>query len=354
MPTAPSRAVRPAQDVNFSGSKVTLPAVPPSDDLAPSDDWTNLRLNQVGSRRSPAGYDLVYKQDGSIDFILAGPLSINESAGDLGPGDLAAFALSGPLGGFKDGLGGFKDGLGGFKDGFGGFKDGLGGFKDGLGDLGGFKDGLGGFKDGFGGFKDGFGSSGDCGLGDKGGGDLLNGQGEVNAKHATDLARTPPNEFNATQGSNHYVTVTFKAPNLGGVQFYTVRRVAGSIPVIAKSSIVPGMITQANGVFSMTDLDSHRLKAGAAYSYFATATYLVEADGGGTESVESEISRVVTLNILNDPPAITSTSLRSSSPPTAPRWRCPSPSAIPRATTRAATRSRISRSARRPPPSTPP
>ncbi len=152
--------------------------------------------------------------------------------------------------------------------------------------------------------RTGFGSSGYCGLGDKGGGDLLNGQGEVNAKHATDLARTPPNEFNATQGSNHYVTVTFKAPNLGGVQFYTVRRVAGSIPVIAKLSIVPGMITQANGVFSMTDLDSHRLKAGAAYSYFATATYLVEADGGGTESVESEISRVVTLNILNDPPAI--------------------------------------------------
>ncbi len=157
MPTAPSRAVSgPAQDVNFSGSKVTLPAVPPSDDLAPSDDWTNLRLNQVGSPRSPAGYYLVYKQDGSIDFILAGTLSINESAGDSGPGDLAAFALSGPLGGFKDGLGGFKDGLGGFKDGFGGFKDGLGGFKDGLGDLGGFKDGLGGFKDGFGGFKDGF------------------------------------------------------------------------------------------------------------------------------------------------------------------------------------------------------
>ena len=294
--------VRPPQDVNFSGSNAQFP---PSDTLAPSDDWANLRLNQVGSRRSPAGYYLVYKQDGSIDFLLAGPLSINESGGDLGPGDLAAFSLSGPLGGFKDGFGGFKDGFGGFKDGFGGFKDGFGGFKDGLGDLGGFKDGLGGFKDTLGGFKDGFGSSGDRGLGDHGGGDLFHGQGEVNVKHATDLARTPPNEFNATQGANNYVTVTFKAPNLGGVQFYTVRRVAGSIPVIAKSSIVPGTITPGvNGVFSMTDLDSHRLKAGADYSYFATATYLVEADGGGTEPVESEISRVVTLNIHNDPPVI--------------------------------------------------
>ena len=54
----------------------------------------------------------------------------------------------------------------------------------------------------------------------------------------------------------------------------------------------------------MVDPDSHRLKAGADYSYFATATYLVEDDGGGTEFVESEISRVVTLNIANDPPAI--------------------------------------------------
>ena len=79
---------------------------------------------------------------------------------------------------------------------------------------------------------------------------------------------------------------------------------AGSAPIIAKSSIVPGTLTLANGVFSMVDPESHRLKDGADYSYFATATYQVEADGGGTELVESEISRVVTLNIDNDPPAI--------------------------------------------------
>ncbi len=298
--------VRPAQDVNFSGSKPWLPQRLSCHRmcLAPSDDWVKLRLNQVGSRRSPAGYLLTFNQDGSIDLIGAGPLSINASAGDLGPGDLAMFPLSGPLGGFKDGLGGFKDGLGGFKDGFGGAKDALGGGKDALGDLGGFKDGLGGAKDALGGAKDALGGSGDQGLGDHGGGDLLNGQGEVNAKHAADLARTPPNEFNAIQGPNNFVGIRFKAPNLGGVSFYTVRRVAGSVPVIAKSSVVTGTLTQTEEGFSMVDPDSHRLKAGADYSYFATATYLVEADGGGTEFVESEISRVVTLNIVNNDPAI--------------------------------------------------
>ena len=70
---------------------------------------------------------------------------------------------------------------------------------------------------------------------------------------------------------------------MGGVAFFTVKRTTGSVPNVATAAIVPGTLTGNPGIgFTLIDADSHRLKNGQQYTYFATATYNVLDEDGVT------------------------------------------------------------------------
>jgi hypothetical protein len=92
---------------------------------------------------------------------------------------------------------------------------------------------------------------------------------------------------------------------MGGVALYTIYRNTGSVPKIATAAKVPFALTgNAQTGFSWVDTDSHRLKNGQAYTYFATATYSVPGEGGPPIPVESDISNVVTLTMTNNAPVL--------------------------------------------------
>ena len=69
-----------SQDINFDGDTTEL--------HASSNDWDNLHLNQVGSRRNVGGW--FYIEDPARGDLVAfmGPLSLDTGRGDLGRGDL--------------------------------------------------------------------------------------------------------------------------------------------------------------------------------------------------------------------------------------------------------------------------
>ncbi|HSP92861.1 MAG TPA: hypothetical protein VLN08_18245, partial [Vicinamibacterales bacterium] len=148
-------------DINFNGRI--------DDSLSDSDDWSNVLLNQIGARRNTGG---VYADPEG--YLFVGPLSLDSGRGDLGRGDLGRGDLGrGDLGRGDLGRGDLGRGDLGRGD--------LGRGDLGRGDLG----------------------RGDLGRGDLGGGDLFVGDpanpgGELDFETATDLARTPPNEFTAT------------------------------------------------------------------------------------------------------------------------------------------------------------
>ena len=195
------------QDLNFDGRTQLSSGDPQL--LRGSNDWANVHLNQVGSRRNIGG---LYAD--SLGRLGVGPLSLDTGRGDFGRGDF--------------GRGDF--GRGDF---------GRGDF--GRGDLGRGDFGRGDFGRGdFG--------RGDFGRGDFGGGDLFAGipglpGGELDFETATSLGKTPPTEFTAcivgapgcVGAEPNEVRTTWKSPNLGGVDFYLLFRVVGD-------SLTPGQV----------------------------------------------------------------------------------------------------------------
>ena len=233
-------------DINFNGRI--------DDSLTSSDDWSRILLNQIGARRNTGG---VYADpDG---YLFVGPLSLDSGRGDLGRGDLGRGDLGrGDLGRGDLGRGDLGRGDLGRGD--------LG--SPGRGDLG----------------------RGDLGRGDLGGGDLFVGDpdnpgGELDFETATELAKTPPNEFTATIATGGVLT-SWKAPNIGGVTGYSVYRVPGSALLPGQAwEPVAGTITEVPpGTYTLVD---NAALYGTDYTYFAVAAY---GDG-----VQSDPSNLVTL-----------------------------------------------------------
>lgn len=255
-------------DINFNGRLDGVSA----GGLRGSDDWSNLRLNQLGSRRNVGGL-FVYARDagGTPTSFAVGPLSVDVGKGDLGKGDLG----KGDLG--KGDLG--KGDLG---------KGDLGKGDLGKGDLG----------------------KGDLGKGDLGGGDLFdrdpnNPSGELDFETATGLAKTPPIEFEAcvlgvdcASGTTplHRVRVGWSAPNVGGVKVYTVYRVPGTGPAPGQPWTAVGTVSPAAfaGTTVYSFIDTSTLVNGAQYTYFVVATYL--------DDTRSDPSNLVTVTAVNDAP----------------------------------------------------
>ena len=140
-----------------------------------------------------------------------GPLSLDSGRGDLGAGISGRGDLGGELGRGDLGRGDSAAGTSGRGDlGRGDLGAGPGRGDLGRGDLG----------------------RGDLGRGDLGGGDLFVGDpdspgGELDFETATELAKTPPNEFTATVAASGALA-SWKAPNIGGVTGYSVYRVPGN------------------------------------------------------------------------------------------------------------------------------
>ena len=249
-------------DVNFDG-RIESAMAP----LVGSDDWSNIELNQLGSRRNVGG---LYVVPGTTTLAV-GPLSADVGKGDLGKGDLG----KGDLG--KGDLG--KGDLG---------KGDLGKGDLGKGDLG----------------------KGDLGKGDLGGGDLFLGDpnspgGELDADTAAAWGIVPPNEFTACvigidcpeSTPLHQVRLSWTAPTVGAVVLYSVYRVPGTElipgqPWEAVGTIDPSTLPAGQTEFSLVDPKS--LANGASYTYFSIATYV-----GGIQSDPSNVRTVVG---VNDPP----------------------------------------------------
>ena len=253
------------QDVNFNG-RLDGAGNPPFGALLGSDDWSALRLDQIGARRNVGGLYV----DADTGRFAVGPLSLAVGKGDLGKGDLG----KGDLG--KGDLG--KGDLG---------KGDLGKGDLGKGDLG----------------------KGDLGKGDLGGGDLFQGDpnnpgGELDAETAGDLARTPPNQFQAcvtgvggctAPGAQlHDVVAQWTVPNVGGVGQYTLYRVEGAALTPGQAWTPVATIPATPGQLAYGVIDTTELVDGASYTYFAVANY---ADG-----VLSDPSNLVTIEGVNDPP----------------------------------------------------
>ncbi len=253
------------QDANFNGrlDGVGNPPFPP---LAGADDWSTLRLDQLGAARNVGG---LFPLPGSNRFGV-GPLSLAVGKGDLGKGDLG----KGDLG--KGDLG--KGDLG---------KGDLGKGDLGKGDLG----------------------KGDLGKGDLGGGDLFLGDpnnpgGELDADTARDLARTPPNQFQACVvgagncaapgAALHDVVARWTLPNVGGVAQYALYRVAGAGVTPGQAWTLVAQVPAPLGQTAFTAIDTTELVGGASYTYFAVAAY--------TDGVLSDPSNLVTVAAVNDPP----------------------------------------------------
>ncbi len=261
-----------ALDVNFNGRLDG----PPSPPLAGSDDWSSIRLNQIGARRNTGG---MYVAD-TAGHLLVGPLSLDSGRGDLGRGDLGRGDLGrGDLGRGDLGRGDLGRGDLGRGD--------LGRGDLGRGDLG----------------------RGDLGRGDLGGGDLFVGDpaspgGELDFETATDLAKTPPNQFtacvigvNCSGSPLHAVSLGWTAPNVGGVVRYTIYRVAGDALVPDTPSTpwtAVGQVTSVQGQVAYALVDGTSLLNGSSYTYFAVATY--------EDGIQSDPSNLVTIAAVNDPP----------------------------------------------------
>jgi VCBS repeat-containing protein len=266
-------------DVNFDGQ--------PEQVLVGSEDWSKLGLNQIGSRRNVGG--LFTLPNGSL---YMGPMSLAVGRGDTGRGDTGR----GDTGRGDTGRGDTGRGDTGRGD--------TGRGDTGRGDTGRGDTGRG-----------------DTGRGDDGGGDLFSNVsdpsksgGELDFETATDLAKTPPNEFAAcvigvdcTTGSPttplHSVSLGLAPPNVGNVSAFIAYRVPGA-------ALVPGAAwTEVGRVASVPDqatryalIDGSPLTNGAQYTYFAVAAYPDDANPG--QFIQSDPSNVVTITAVNLPFAV--------------------------------------------------
>ncbi|MGE5200198.1 MAG: PxKF domain-containing protein, partial [Rhodospirillaceae bacterium] len=263
-----------ALDVNFDGRMTASVGGTDPQVLHGSDDWSNLRLNQIGSRRNVGG---LYLEDG---VWTVGPMSLAVGRGDTGRGDTGR----GDTGRGDTGRGDTGRGDTGRGD-------------TGRGDTG----------------------RGDTGLGDNGGGDLFandpnNVGGELDFETATDLAKTPPNAFTAcvigvdctgVAAPLHGVSLEWAASNLGNVHEYVVYRLPGAelVPDTASAPWAEvGRVQSEPGGTAYSLVDGTQLVDGQQYTYFAVAMYRDEVDAG--EFVQSDPSNAVTITAVNDAPTI--------------------------------------------------
>ncbi len=286
-----------AQDVNFNARLNGTGANASSGPLAgQSDDWSQMTLNQVGSRRNVGG--LYRMADGTL---AVGPLSLDVGKVDLGPSDLGKVDLE--FG--KVDLDTGKVDLGKVDLGKVDLSLGKVDLDSGKVDLGKVDLDVGAAEEG----------SGDIGRGDFGGGDLFtndpeNPLGEIDAAIAAELARTPPNEFRACLAGPNCavdgaapgdVVARFTAPNIGGVLAYRLYRVAGATlepgatwTLAAVIAAVPSKAQAEEYVLvDATELDDNQ-----PYTYFAVALYAAD---GFQDGIESDPSNLVTITAVNKP-----------------------------------------------------
>ena len=212
-----------AQDINFDGTKDAL--------SAGSDDWFNLRLNQIGTRRNVLGLSVDLGRDGL-------------GRDGLGRDGLGRDGLG------RDGLG--RDGLG--RDGLG--RDGLG--RDGLGRDGLGRDGLG--RDGLG--RDGLGRD---GLGVDETDDIIAAAGGyAPATGVTGTVLGGSACAGLTPALCHRIQLTFEFPTVFGEH---LRFVAFRSPALG--SVLPFGPSATDPPLSITDL---------AELPNGTVTYVVAAD----------------------------------------------------------------------------
>lgn len=234
-------------DINFNGrTTARLPGAEPieAEQLRGSDDWSRIRLDQVGSRRSVGGFFV--DAQGALRF---GPLSLDAGRADMGRADMGRADM-------------------------------------GRADMG----------------------RGDLGGGDLFRGDPNHPGGELDSVTAGDLANTPPNAFTAcvigdggctappgSGGLLHDILTTFEAPNVGGALKFIVYRVPGPVLVPGQTWTMVGEVNAVAGQESYYVIDGAQLINNAQYTYFAVAQYPL---------LKSDPSNFVTITAINAPPTI--------------------------------------------------
>ena len=265
--------------MNFNGRTTATPSGTSAELLAGFNDWTNIKLNQIGARRNVGGpfFDTPGRQ-------VLGPLSISMGRWDFGRWDFA----SANLGRWDFGHGDASRGDLGQGD--------YGRWDFGRWDFGRWD------------FGQPTSGRGDDARGYLGGGDMFVGDpnntgGELDFETATDLARTPPNEFQAcmigvdcvgTPSPFHRVLARWTASNVGGVSQYTVYRVAGDALVPGQTWTPVATVATVPGQNDYAAVDAGQLVNGGLYTYFIIATY--------SNGVQSDPSNLVTIVGVNEPP----------------------------------------------------
>jgi hypothetical protein len=259
----------PPQDVNFDGQL--------SASLAGANDWADLRLDQIGSRRNMGGFSLGIDFTYGIDFT--------------GGTDL-------------DGGLDFRFGID-----FTGGTDADGDFSFGIDFTGGVDfDAFG--IDFTGGVDDAYGIDFTGGVDFSYGIDFTGGI-EMDREHATALGNTPANKFKAcviagpggcagTPPSvpppttpRHRVNLSWKLPNVGDVTSYSAYRVPGSVLNPSSAKALVGGAAVSGTATSMPDPDE--LPNGQPFTYYIKALF---ADG--SSSGASNFSKIIA---VNDAPA---------------------------------------------------
>jgi hypothetical protein len=220
----------PSQDINFNGLKVAL--------NAGSNDWANIRLNEVGGRRNTGG--LFVDTRVSPPRLTMGPMSLDVGNGDIGNGDIG----NGDIGNGDIGNGDIGNG------------------DIGNGDIG----------------------NGDIGRGLFGGGDDdVGGQGEpfgeVDFEIAQALGNAPPGELRACNVGSEgcfgegspAVRLDWKTPSVGVVERYEIYRVEGTT-VLADDDQEKVLVATSDDPPETTYVDD-TVDWNTTYTYFVISVF---------------------------------------------------------------------------------
>jgi len=253
--SATTRVASGGQDLNFNGSIDSL--------RAGYNDWQNIRLNQIGSRRNVGAWFWV-KDPAPLDYgAFMGPLSLDTGLADMGLADMGLADMgSGDLTLGDLGRGDLNRGdLG---------RAGLGLADMGLADMGLADMGLADM------------GGGDLGFGDSGLGDSADGELTTDLVEAHGFA--PPNDLTAlvrglldncaglTPANCHRIQLDWKPTNLGSESAYQVHRVSGtSITTIGAGTLV-NTVLKVSGQSAYTFIDPTELPNGV-FTYVVAAVF---------------------------------------------------------------------------------
>jgi hypothetical protein len=244
----------PPEDLNFDGVRAQLNPAP--------NDWATLRLNQVGSRRNVGGFFTDAAGKSSL-----GPLSLDVGRGDIGRGDIGR----GDIGRGDIGRGDIGRG------------------DIGRGDIGRGDIGVGGL-----------------GRGDIGRGDIGRGDDEVTTEIAAASGNTPPNELRASvrgiedplncaglsPADCHRIRLDWKAPNVGSVVRYHVRRIN---PDGTTKSV--GSVDAQPGIVDYFLVDMEELQDGVRFIYYVLAQFEgLDKNGNPLTSGPSNFAPITAVN----------------------------------------------------------